>query len=42
MKSAYFYWGLGAFFVLALLLWLGALQFLAAWLWDILHAMPRP
>ena len=42
MKSTYFYWGLGLFFVLAIALWLGALQIIAGWLWDMLHAAPHP
>jgi hypothetical protein len=36
-----FYWGLGAFFVIALLLWLGLLQGLAEWLWNLLHVLPH-
>jgi hypothetical protein len=42
MKSSYFYWGLGTFFVLAILVWLGTLQFIGEWLWNLLHGMPHP
>jgi len=42
MRSTYFYWGLGLFFVLAIAIWLGALQIIAEWLWSLLHAAPHP
>jgi hypothetical protein len=42
VKPTYFYWGLGLFFVLAIAVWLGALQILAEWLWHLLRGMPQP
>jgi hypothetical protein len=43
MKSnGRFYWGLGLFFILAIAIWLGSLQVIAEWLWNIMHGMPRP
>jgi hypothetical protein len=42
MRAVYFYWGLGVFFVLAIALWLGVLQVVGEWLWNIMHGMPRP
>jgi hypothetical protein len=37
----YFWWGLLAFFLIALGFWLGFLQVAGDWLWNLLHGLVR-
>jgi len=41
VKASLFWWGLAAFFFLALGFWFGFLQIVGDWLWHLLHGLSR-